>query len=355
MMHTFLPTWQHVKPLGRTMQTADSLVLAFSATGAEFAFTGCCCEVTLAGDNHAGDADRADGYARVAIDLDGQRVVDTMLDTAEKTCTVLKADTAAPHVVRIVKLSETAMSICAITAIAVDADEIRPTPRKEHLVEFVGDSITCGYGVDDEVAEHHFTTRTEDATRAYAYKTATLLDVDYSLVSISGYGIISGYTDTAEVPVTSQLLPDYYEKLGYSEGAYGGVTPADVAWDFTTRQPDVIVINLGTNDDSYCLDHADRQAQYCAAYTRFLYTVHAHNPGAMLLCTLGMMGDRLYPYVEKAVAAYRAETGDQQIACMPFMPQLVEDGYAADSHPTEATHRKAAQKLSAEIRRLMRW
>ena len=355
MMHTYLPTWQNVKPLGRTMQTGDSLWLAFSGAGAEFTFTGSRCEVTISGDNHADDAAHADGHARVAIYLDGQRVVDTMIDTAEKTCTVLESDTAASHVVRIVKLSETAMSTCAIKAIAVDAEAIRPTPAKPHLIEFVGDSITCGYGVDDEDAAHHFTTRTEDATRAYAYKTAALLDADYSLVSISGYGIISGYTDTAEAPVTSQLLPDYYGKFGYSEGSYRGVTPADVAWDFATRQPELVVINLGTNDDSYCLDHADRQAQYCAEYTRFLGAVRAHNPGAMLLCVLGMMGDRLYPFVEKAVAAYRAQTGDERISCMPFTPQLPEDGLAADSHPTEVTHRKAAEKLAAEIRKLMHW
>ncbi len=353
MMKSFLPTWQSVKPLGRTMQMADSLWLAFSGSGAEFAFTGSRCEVTIAGDNHAADADKANDHVRLAIDLDGQRVVDTMIDAAEKTCTVLQAEAAGKHVVRIVKLSETAMSTCGIKTIAVDAEEIRPTPNKTHLVEFVGDSITCGYGVDDEDGEHHFVTPTEDVTRAYAYKAAQTLNVDYSMVSISGYGIISGYTATAENRVTTQLLPEYYEKLGFSYGAYRGKTPADVRWDFSVRQPDLIVINLGTNDDSYCLDHADRQEMYCAEYVKFLKVVRANNPGAMILCTLGIMGDRLYLSVEKAAAAYSAETGDSRIACMSFTPQLPEDGYAADYHPTEATHQKAADRIVGEIRRIM--
>lgn len=56
------------------------------------------------------------------------------------------------------------------------------------------DSITCGYGVDDEDRSHQFSTKTEDATKAYAYKTAQLLNADYSLVSYSGHGVVLGYT-----------------------------------------------------------------------------------------------------------------------------------------------------------------
>lgn len=354
-MKTFIPTWQNVKPLGRTWQMADSLWLAFSGSGAEFAFVGSRCEVTIAGDNHAADADKANDRVRIAIYLDGERVVDDMIDAAEKVYQVMNADAAQAHTVRIVKLSETAMSTCGVKAISVDGEGIRPTPAKARFIEFIGDSITCGYGVDDEDAEHHFVTGTEDVTRAYAYKTAQALEADYSMVSISGYGIISGYTATAEERITAQMLPTYYEKLGFSYGEYCGETPANVRWNFTVRQPDLIVLNLGTNDDSYCRDHLDRQELYCTEYAKFLKVVRANNPAAKILCVLGIMGDRLYPFVEKAAAAYTAETGDTNIACMPFTPQLLEDGYAADYHPAEATHQKAAGKLADEIRRIMGW
>ncbi|MBE5810810.1 MAG: GDSL family lipase [Clostridiales bacterium] len=345
------PNWHNVKPLGRTWPLEDGLWLALSASGAEFTFTGSACEVTIAGDNRAADAEAVNDHARIALYLDGQRAVDTLLNAPVKVFTLEAGE--GEHTVRIVKLSETAMSTCVIRTI--EAEDIRPTAKKLRLVEFIGDSITCGYGVDDEDPEHHFTTATEDTTRAYAYRTAQALDVDVSLVSISGYGIISGYTATAEEPVTAQLLPTYYEKLGFSYGAYKSQAPQDVRWDFTVRQPDLVVINLGTNDDSYCRDYADRQQHYCDQYADFLRTVRRCNPGAKILCTLGLMGDRLYPFVEKAAAAYSAETGDTNIACMPFVPQLAEDGLAADYHPTEATHRKAAEKLTAEIRRLMGW
>ena len=346
-----IPDWHNVKPLGRTWPREDSLWLAYSAAGAEFTFSGTVCTVVFAGDHRAADANEDCNHARVAIEVDGVRAADAMIDAEEKAITLTAQD--GEHTVRILKLSETAMSTCGIKAI--EAENIRPAAKKEKYIEFIGDSITCGYGMDDENAEHHFVTGTEDAARAYAYRTAQLLDADYSLVSISGYGIISGYTATAEEPVTAQLLPDYYEKLGFSYGLYGGEVPQNVCWDFSSRQPDLVVINLGTNDDSYCLDHADRQQHYCDEYVNFLKTVRRCNPAAKILCTLGIMGDRLYPFVEKAAAAYTAETGDGNIACMAFTPQLPEDGYTADYHPTAVTHGKAAEKICAEIRRLMKW
>ena len=345
------PNWHNVKPLGRTWQREDSLWMAFSASGAEFAFTGTACTIVMAGDSRAAEAAETANHTRIAIELDGVRVADAMLDAPEKTFALAAEE--GEHVVRIVKLSETAMSTCGIRAI--EAENIRPTENKPRFIEFIGDSITCGYGMDDENAEHHFVTGTEDATRAYACRTAQTLDADYSLVSISGYGIISGYTATAEAPVTAQLIPTYYEKLGFSYGVYEGDAPQDVRWDFSARQPDLVVINLGTNDDSYCLDHQDRQQHYCDAYVDFLCTVRRCNPGARILCTLGIMGDRLYPFVEKAAAAYSAKTGDHNIACLPFTPQLLEDGYTADYHPTAVTHGKACARLTAEIRRLMGW
>lgn len=355
MMYTFVPDWENVKPLGRTCQLDDSLWLCFSGSGAEFAFSGSRCEVVIAGDDKA-DAGNRDDLVRIAIYVNGERVVDDMIDAAEKTYTVVDAAEAQDATIRIVKLSETAMSTCGVKAIRVDApDGIRPTAAKARQIEFIGDSITCGYGVDDEVAEHHFSTTTEDVTRAYAYRTAEKLNADYSMASISGYGIISGFTATGEAKIEAQQLPKFYEKLGFSYNTYRQRSAADVSWDFSAYVPELIVINLGTNDDSYTLDHPERQEEYRAAYVEFLKVVRRNTPGAKLLCTLGVMGDRLYPTVHRAVADYTAETGDTNIACMKFDVQKESDGYVADWHPTAVTHEKAADRLAEEIRRLMGW
>ena len=355
-MYTITPNRENVKPLGRTHPLEDSLWLCFSGSGAEFVFEGRRCEVVIAGDSNAAKPNDEGNKVRIAIYVNGERVVDDMIDAKEKTYTVVDAAQAQMNTVRIVKLSETAMSTCGIREIRVDSEDgIRPAAARAHRIEFIGDSITCGYGVDDEVAEHHFSTATEDVTRAYAYRTAEMLGADYSMVSISGYGIISGYTATGEEKVVAQQLPKFYEKLGFSYGTYQKKIAASVKWDFSAFVPELIVINLGTNDDSYTLLNADRREEYRAAYVEFLKVVRANNPEAKILCTLGIMGDRLYAMVYKAVTDYTAETGDTNIACMKFDVQKASDGYVADWHPTSVTHEKAAQKLTAEIRKLMGW
>ncbi len=351
-----IPTWDNVRPLGRTHPLKTALWLVQSGSGAEFTFCGTRCEVTILGNVNASLSSDADSHTRIAIEVNGVRVLDDMIDAREKTYPVFESDTAQDVTVRIIKLSEAAQSTCGIGSITVEAEDgIHPTAGKARRIEFIGDSITCGYGVDDEDRNHHFSTRTEDATKTYAYRTAQLLDADWSLVSYSGHGVVSGYTAIPGVAAPHQRLPMFYGKLGFSAGAFQKKIAASVKWDFSAFVPDIIVINLGTNDDSYVKGDAGRTAEFREGYTVFLRDVHGNNPDAMILCTLGIMGDALYPAVKDAVAAYTAETGDTRVATMRFDVQRAADGYAADWHPTERTHIRAAEKLAAEIRSLMGW
>lgn len=354
MYKTYTPSEEAILPLGRTYYADDMRWCAYSGTGAAFTFTGAKAEITIVGDKIAETPDNEANYARIAVCVNEERVVDDQMDQPEKTYTVFPADATQEATVRIVKLSECAMSTIAIKQIAVESETgIRPAQPRPRLIEFVGDSITCGYGVDDEVAEHHFSTATEDVTKAYAYRTAQELEADYSMVSISGYGVLSGYTNNDRLQ-PHQIVPRYYPKLGFSNGTFGETKPSALKWDFA-RQPDLVVINLGTNDDSYCQNDAQRQADFAAAYVEFLKTVREKNPQAPILCTLGIMGDRLYPSVEAAAAAYTKETGDTNVSAMKFDVQQQADGYAADWHPTAKTHEKAAARLAEEIRNRYGW
>lgn len=83
----------------------------------------------------------------------------------------------------------------------------------------------------------------------------------------------------------------------------------DIPWDFTEKQPDIIVINLGTNDDSYCQETEWKQEEYRDKYAEFLLDVRAKNPGAEIFCVLGLMGARLYPRVCEACRMYREKRG----------------------------------------------
>lgn len=351
---TYLPTEDNVSAIGRTYFYKDALWCAQSGSGAEYTFTGTKCEVTILGDNVATASGSENQYARVAIYVNDEKVVDELIKDAEKTFKVFESENLENVDVRIVKLSESAHSTMGIKNIKVTSkDEIKPVEKKEHSIEFIGDSITCGYGVDDENCNNHFSTATEDFTKSYAYKTAQALDADYSAVSYSGYGIISGYTTGDKV---NTLVPDYYDKVGFSCGYFNGeIAPDSLKWNFEKSQPDVIVVNLGTNDSSYCGSDEERKAEFTDAYADFLKDIRSHNPNAKILCTLGTMGDALYGNIESAAAKYTEETGDTNISCMKFDLQLYSDGWAADYHPTEITHTKAAAKLTNEIKELMGW
>lgn len=340
-----------VKHLGRTYYSdKDILWCAFSGSGAEFKFSGKKCTVKITGDA-VSITNEFDNHARIGIYVDDKRVIDDMVDKWQKEYVIIDEEEVTDAVIRIVKLSESAMSTFGIVSINVEGGKIEPAEKKELFIEFIGDSITCGYGVDDDNPDHHFSTKTEDVTKAYAYRTAEILNADYSMVAISGYGIISGYTSTDD-PVPEQTIPQYYDTLGFSYGSFADKKPQDILWDFTQRQPDIVVINLGTNDSTYTKGKEDRESLFGREYNAFIKKVRERNPDATIICSLGIMGAQLYPALENAVNTYIKEKGDNKIELLKFDLQSHEDGYGADWHPSEATHIKAAQKLAAKIQEI---
>ncbi len=341
---------QYVKSFGRNEMYQDILWLAQSASGVEFTFTGTSASITMAADSTltTGTTNRA----RFAIYVNGERVVDEQVKKMLNTYEVFTSEEPAETTIKIVKLSEAGNSTVGIKSIDVMcAGDIQPTPEKDLKIEFIGDSITCGYGVDDENRDHHFSTETEDATKTYAYKTAEQLNADYSFVSYSGNGIISGYSGDGN-RVTEQLVPDKYAFSAVTGGKFGDFSMSEVEWDFDRFVPDYIVINLGTNDHSYVGSDKEKRQLYIDDYVKFLKQVREKNPDAHIICALGVMGDQLYSAVEEVVANYQAETQDAKVSALHFTPHDGSTGFAADWHPTEATHEIAASELVKEIQRL---
>lgn len=351
----FIPSTDYVKQIGRTYLLNDTLWCALSGTGIEFTFTGTKAELNIFGDSMVTDSTGIH-YCRYAIYVNDKLVKDSQIKQSQQTITAFESDTEQTVTVRVVKLSESADSTMGIGKIKVTANGvIKPTAAKTHRIEIIGDSITCGYGVDDADNSHHFSTATEDFTKTYAYKTAKALDADYSTVAFSGYGIISGYTANG-TQNKNQLVSTYYDKMGYSYGNINNSLKINtVNWDFSKFVPDVIVINLGTNDNSYCNGDVKKQKKFVTGYVTFLKQVRKDNPKATILCTLGIMGQNLYPSIQSAVKQYTKTTKDKKISTLEFDQQLQSDGYCADWHPSAKTHTKAAKKLTSKIKKIMKW
>ena len=200
-------TEENVLLAGRTYKEGDTLWLALSGTGASFIYTGKKLSITVVGSPVINHEDAENNCARIAVYVNGERKVDDMVTQEEQTYTVWESDAAETVEVKIIKLSESAMSVAGIKDLEIaEGERVVPAAKKEHLIEFIGDSITCGYGVDDEDPLHPFSTKTEDVTRAYAYLTAQLLSCDCRMFSASGYGIISGYTADPEIKAPSSLF-----------------------------------------------------------------------------------------------------------------------------------------------------
>lgn len=351
-LHSILPTKSNVKMLGRTYLYKDTVWCALSATGVEFTLTGKKCEIIFAGDNMASFMSGKEHYARVAVYVDGELSVDEFIKKSTQTLSVYESQEQKTVTIRVVKLSESSDSTVGIKEIRTDAESIAPTATKEVRIEYIGDSITCGYGVDGVLGDTYATSN-EDATKAYAYLSAQAVDADYSLVSFSGHGIISGYTGDGTIQ-DKQLVPPYYTKLGNSYGNFASeLAPSSIEWDFSEFVPDVIVINLGTNDSSYCGTDEERCLAYQTGYIEFLKNIRDKNADATILCTLGVMGDSLYPYVEAAVTEYSKETGDTKVETMHFEQQKMEDGYAVDYHPSAVSQQKAADQLTERLQTII--
>lgn len=348
-------TMDLVKHVGRTCLRDDILWLILSGSGIGFSYTGKKLSIGFCGREASTRTNNEENYPRIAIYINGLRIIDDCLCVPEKEYELLNSEETQTVEVNVIKLSECAMSMCGISYISSDTDSVKKLPDKKHKLEIIGDSITCGYGVDDENPEHHFKTATEDVTKSYSYKTAMALEADYSMFSTSGHGIISGYTDNDEKH-TDQLIPERYDTYGLCFDTFDGKeTSTDLLWDFTRFVPDAIIINLGTNDDSYCKDYGERQREYRDSYKKFLRHVREKNPSAHIFCVLGLMGNRLYPSVCAACEEYTQETGDTNISTFELPEQDGNVGFVADYHPLECFHDQAVKALVPFIQQEMGW
>ena len=345
-----------VKLLGHIVPDGEQLWMISSAAEISFRAAGATrVTLRLRADDTVNGPETDTLRPRFEILLDGKIILDARLTAKDATVTVFEGDIKRDAEVRLIKLSEGTQSLMALREILTDG-KIDPLPAKMLKMEFIGDSVTCGYGVEGKNENETFTTATENAAKGYAFLTAEALDADAVLTCFSGHGIISGYTGDPTVQNTEELVPPYYEK----EGRNGFRLPSgkqiqEIDRDFSAFQPQYIVLNLGTNDLSWCGTDETRGKQFAQAYTEFLKTVRKNNPGARILCALGTMGTGLNPMMQLAAENYCKETGDKQIRLLMLEEQnAARDGYGSDFHPNEITQRLLAETVTEAIERWMK-
>lgn len=143
-------------------------------------------------------------------------------------------------------------------------------------------------------------------------------------------------------------MPSQYEYTLYDDKSE--------TWDFSRYTPDVVCINLGTNDLSTNNYDVKRLKQ---GYKSFLCMVRSHNPNAKIVYLCGsMLNGKELEIAKKLlneVVAEANKSGDTNVFRFDFTPQNGDLQYGADWHPSRWQHEKMAGELTAFLRTLMNW
>ena len=345
-----------LKLLGHIVPDGEQLWMISSAAEVGFRVTGATrVLLRLRADDTVADPSRETMRPRFAVRLDGKKILDARLTAKDAAVTVFEGEEKRDAEVRLIKLSEGTQSLMALREIVTDGKP-EPLPDKPLKMEFIGDSITCGYGVEGKSEAETFTTATENAEKGYACLTAEALGADAVLTCFSGHGIVSGYTADPAVRNGQELVPPYYEKEGRNGFRLpSGALAEEIPRNFSLFRPDYIVLNLGTNDLSWCGTDEARGRLFAEQYAAFLKTVRKNNPESRILCTLGVMGTGLNPMMQAAAEQYCRETGDRKIRLLMLEEQnAARDGYGSDYHPNEITQRLLADRVTDAIEKWMK-
>ena len=173
----------------------------------------------------------------------------------------------------------------------------------------------------------------------------------------SGIGAYRNYGEPKSGSPGS-CMPVQYEYTGYAWNPDLRKQPTFLSerWDFSRYQPDVVCINLGTNDLS--TDNYDLQLLK-QGYQKLLQQVRRHNPQAKILFLTGsMLGGKelqLARQLLDEVAAEARKAGDQEVYRFDLSPIDDEAFYGNDYHPNVYEDEKMAAELTAYLRKLMGW
>lgn len=335
----------NVRVLGRSIYRNGIRYLSYSCSAVEFDFTGTSVYADIWTDWTCDEPWKwiFQGYAAVFINNSETPSIRFALNPGINEYLIFKSDLPVTITIRIMKMSEAAFGKMGIICIKTDGI-ITPTKPKAKRIEFIGDSITCGYGIEGVWNKDTFNTKQENPWIAYAASTARTLDMDFNLISWSGIGIVSSWVEPdIDEPLNCWLMPELYDYTDKGLENTLGITNDYLkeVWDNKLFPPNFIVLNLGTNDSSYTRNINYRIKDFGIRYLSFLRKIRSKNPESFIICTLGEMGNELFPEIELRVL----EINDNKIIAFPFDLQLESDGIGADWHPNRVTHNKMTEKL----------
>lgn len=210
-----------------------------------------------------------------------------------------------------------------------------PTPWPyAHRIELIGDSLTAGYGIEGDSATCPFSGATESFYGTYGAIAARNVGAAVHAIAYSGKGVFQNYSGDPSEP-----MPELWRRTLTNTAAS--------TWDFSRFTPDVVVVNLGSNDFSSNIGESD----FVGAYVALLGEVRTRYPSAMIFCvTWKDWGATHGGWVTEAMAM----TGDTNLRHLGFSVDPA-DGLGCDYHTNLITNQKLGAVLTEALRAELGW
>ncbi len=326
---------QGVTYTGRTLTDNDgSVKFDWIGTYAQTTFTGGCIAVEMSNTRPC--------YFNVFIDNEWVKKV--YADSTQHQRIVLAEKLSkGTHKLRLQRACE-GSSITTIHGFyGAKGAKLSPVERKGRMIEIFGDSYTCGYGSDSPTQTEHFKIETENVDHAYGCIIARYFDTDYAIVAHSGQGMVRNYGDKKQRSNYSML--DRHVKTFDND--------TSVIYNFKAYRPDLVIINLGTND--FSREVTPTPDQYVGNYVKMIKNLRSHYGDIPVLCILPHSARK---YLQACFPLLRERCyNDRQVYFAEPMLEILRDGrdYGADGHPNYQGHRKIAMKLIPQISKIMDW
>ncbi len=312
-------------PVGRMVKSKNAVHMEMSS--ASFVLTG-----TLEGDvSITLDCDeKMDEMHSFYVEVDGEL---SYFEVPAGRSSLMLAQDLAPgkHTIKVHKGTDPKKEIYYIHSVTYTGtlEEAQPETRR---IEFLGDSITAGSGVFFGDCGYGYT----QSWFVYANMVADAFGADHYSVANGGWRFTSTYN-----PATS--IYSIYEAVSMHDNTLG-------AYDFSWK-PDVVVINLGTNDSiAYRTDKVNYTQESFAQNIKIqLDQVREKNPDAEIVWIYGAMLTENEAWIKAPVEEY-AKT-DSKVHYVSVRGNTNGRG----DHPDFDGHTKVAGTLAQALSDIMGW
>ncbi|RDI26365.1 cellulose binding domain-containing protein [Lentzea flaviverrucosa] len=277
------------------------------------------------------------------VQIDGTTVA--TLVTPGRTTHWVRDLSNTEHRVRLVKRTESTWAAGEFGGfVAANGGSILAKPAaRTRQVEFIGDSLTAGYGnlsTTRDCSANGGVARNTNTDISFGALAAKALNADYQVNAFSGLGVVRNYN--GHTPGTSYRT--YYDRaLLHVDG--------DVWRNPGTWRPQLVVVGLGTNDFSTALNPGEQWPDqnslvtaYKSAYQGFLDKLRTRYGPATTIVVSVPEASGAFADAVRQVVQDRNSQGDSRVRHWNYSDPAL-DRLGCDWHFSARDHRLIAGKL----------